>query len=60
LGFAFSCATSGANISAIVITSEFTFQNSHPASVGHKDAFLLYSNTPGKKFKTKLCFCANI
>jgi hypothetical protein len=42
-----------------VITSEFTFQNSHPVSVGHKDAFLLYSNTPGKKFKTKLCFSSN-
>ena len=29
-----------------------------PVSVGHKDAFLLYSSTDGKKFKTKLCFCA--
>jgi hypothetical protein len=58
LGFAFSCATSGANISAIVITSENAFQNLLPLSVGHKDAFLLYSSTDGKKFKTKLCFCA--
>ena len=29
-----------------------------PVSVGHKGAFLLYSSTDGKKFKTKLCFCA--
>ena len=28
--------------------------------VGHKDAFLFYSSTPGKKFKTKLAFCAII
>ena len=29
-------------------------------SVGHKDAFLFYSSTYGKKFKTKLAFCATI
>ncbi|EDP20205.1 hypothetical protein FAEPRAM212_02995 [Faecalibacterium prausnitzii M21/2] len=41
-----------------MITSENAFQNLHSVSVGHKDAFLLYSSTDGKKFKTKLCFCA--